>query len=305
LNLRGNPGIQEVSSLEIIRDPATMQLRSRDYLVKEKTIGLVPTMGALHNGHLSLITRSLAENDVTVVSIFVNPTQFGPTEDFENYPRDIEGDIAKLEGLGVDILFLPDTEGMYPPDHKTYVEVEDISTRLCGEFRPGHFRGVTTVVTKLFNIVRPQRSYFGQKDYQQTLVIRRLVRDLNIDTRVIVCPTVREEDGLAMSSRNAYLSEDARRAAAIIYRTLSEAEENLHSGMSPAEVAALMKKRLSSEKHIREVQYASVYDPESLDDLSSSDGNIKKDGSVLLAAAVVIGDARLIDNMLVKINGGS
>ena len=266
-----------------------------------KEIGFVPTMGALHEGHLSLIRRCKEENDTTVVSIFVNPTQFGPTEDYERYPRDLEGDSEKLRSLGVDILFFPSVEEMYPEGYSTYVEVEGLSNHLCGLFRPSHFRGVATVVTKLFNIVMPHRAYFGLKDYQQALIIKRMVRDLNMDVQIITCPTVREVDGLAMSSRNQYLSESERRSATVIYRTLLRAKEALERGEDFGTVKTLMVETLSSEPHVKEIQYASVYDPESLEDLSQRQREDYSGSEVLLAIAVIIGPARLIDNMLVRL----
>lgn len=286
--------------MEKIRNISVMQQTSRSLIQRDRTIGFVPTMGALHEGHLSLVRRSKEENDVTVVSIFVNPVQFGPSEDFSRYPRDIEGDMEKLHMLEVDVLFLPDIKDIYPEGYSTYVTVEGLSGRLCGHFRPGHFTGVSTVVAKLLNIVRPVRVYFGQKDYQQSLIIRRLVRDLNFDAGVVVCPTVRDSDGLALSSRNEYLTEDERRAAAVINKTLIEAERGILSGASLPEVRLMMEKSLERAPLIREVQYASIFDPETLDDVSSGDVNIDK-GQVLLAAAVIIGAARLIDNRLVKI----
>jgi pantoate--beta-alanine ligase len=282
--------------MEIIRIPRIMQDTCRKHLQKGRRIGYVPTMGALHEGHLSLIKRSLMENDVTAVSIFINPKQFGPTEDLDKYPRDIEGDIKKLRELEVDVLFLPDDSLMYPVGFSTFVEVETISARLCGGFRPGHFRGVSTVVTKLFNVVRPTRAYFGQKDFQQTVVIKRLVKDLNFEIEAVVCPTIREQDGLAMSSRNAYLNEEQRRASAALFRCLSRASEAILSGLRPpAEIRGIMHGLLSGEPLITSIEYAGLYDPETLVELDE----IK--GEVLLAVAVRIGDIRLIDNILVNV----
>jgi pantoate--beta-alanine ligase len=281
--------------MELIRIPRIMQDTCRKHLQQGRTIGFVPTMGALHEGHLSLIKRSRSENDVTAVSIFVNPTQFGPTEDLGKYPRDIEGDGKKIRDTEADILFLPDERAMYPPGSSTFVEVEKISGKLCGRFRPGHFRGVATVVAKLLNIVRPTRAYFGQKDFQQTVVIRRLVKDLNFDTEVVVCPTIREHDGLAMSSRNAYLNEEQRKASTALFRCLTEASQAILSGVgSPAKVREAMQGVLSSEPQIATVEYADVYDPGTLDEV------VEIKGEVLLAVAARIGDIRLIDNMLVN-----
>src|SRR4030043_470399 len=192
--------------MEIIRIPRVMQEISRKFLREAKTIGFVPTMGALHEGHLSLVRRAKQDNHVTVVSIFVNPIQFGPSEDFKKYPRNIEADMERLRKDEVDTAFMPEISSMYPEGFLTYVEVKDISEKLCGAFRPGHFRGVATVVTKLLNIVNPTKAYFGQKDFQQTIVIKQLVKDLDMDADIVVCPTLREQDGLAMRSRNAYLT---------------------------------------------------------------------------------------------------
>jgi pantoate--beta-alanine ligase len=253
-------------------------------------------MGALHAGHLSLVKRARDENDIAVVSIFVNPIQFGREEDFEKYPRDVDGDMDKLREAGVDILFMPDATSVYPDGFSTHISVEPLSSRLCGLFRPGHFTGVSTVVCKLFNMVAPTRSYFGQKDFQQTVVIKRMIMDLNLGVEAVVCPTVRESDGLAMSSRNEYLSPDERNAAAVIYRTLMAASEMIKSnGASPETVRNEMTAMLRSEPLITEIQYAGVYDAASLEDLAEfGDDN-------LLAIAVKLGGTRLIDNVLVEL----
>lgn len=273
-----------------------MQDTSGGHILRGRTVGFVPTMGALHEGHLSLVRRARQENDITVVSIFVNPIQFGPAEDFQKYPRDIEGDTQKLLKEEVDILLMPDSSLMYPEGFSTRVEVERISEKLCGAFRPGHFRGVATVVAKLLNIVRPTRSYFGQKDFQQTVVIKRLVRDLNMGIEIVVCPTIREKDGLAMSSRNAYLSEGQRKDAAVIYRCLSEASDMLKSGIiNVNNIKNSMQERILSEAPVSKIDYAGVYDPETLEDISGVQNE------VLLAVALKIGNTRLIDNMLVNV----
>lgn len=284
--------------MEIIRIPRIMQDVAGTHRLHGRTVGFVPTMGALHEGHLSLVRMCKEENDVTVVSIYVNPAQFGPQEDLSKYPRDLEGDREKLERENVDILFLPDDTLMYPEKFCTFVDVEGLSERLCGAYRPGHFRGVATVVTKLFNIVNPVRAYFGQKDFQQTLVIKRLVRDLNMSLEVIICPTIREADGLAMSSRNAYLSPEERKAAAVIFRSLRKGEEAIESGI--IEVTALKKligDALTAEPLVSEIQYCSAFDPESLTELEQI-GN-----EALLAVALKIGATRLIDNVVVKRGG--
>lgn len=262
-----------------------------------RSIGFVPTMGALHEGHLHLVRIARQENDITVVSIYINPLQFGPSEDFKEYQRDIETDTERLKQEGVDILFLPDNSLIYPKGFSTYVEVDALSGKLCGAFRPGHFRGVATVVAKLFNIVRPVRAYFGQKDFQQTVIIKRLAKDLDMGIDVVACPTVREEDGLAMSSRNASLNQDERKAAAIIYRSLKKASESVESGIIKTDtIKKLMKEMLMSETLISDVQYCSAYDTATLDEIEE----IGKEA--LLAVAVKIGSTRLIDNMLVTIS---
>ncbi len=282
--------------MEIIRIPRFMQDISKNYLIRTKKIGFVPTMGALHDGHLSLVKRSREENDITVASIFVNPTQFGPNEDFQQYPRDMDGDSEKLRREGVDILFLPDTGNMYQEGYLTHIEVEKLSDKMCGAFRPGHFRGVATVVAKLFNVVKPTRAYFGQKDYQQTVVIKRMVSDLNMDIDVVVCPTIREKDGLAMSSRNAYLDKGQREAATVIYRCLQETSDLIKSGIiGIQDVKASMLERLLREPAVSAIEYAGVYDPATLDEPVE----LKED--ILLAVALRIGNTRLIDNMLVTL----
>jgi pantoate--beta-alanine ligase len=225
----------------------------------------------------------------------VNPTQFGPGEDYERYPRDEEGDLAALREAGVDVAFLPDAGHMYPAGFATSVRVgAGITERLCGAFRPGHFEGVTTVVAKLMSIVQPTRAYFGEKDYQQALVIRRMAADLNLPVDVVTLPTIREQDGLAVSSRNRHLGPEERRAAAGIYRALSQGAEMLREEVAPLEVAARMRRALEAEALISEVEYAGVYDPETLEDLESFGGR------ALLAAAVKMSRTRLIDNVLVR-----
>ena len=252
-------------------------------------------MGALHSGHISLIKRAAMENDITVVSIFVNPLQFGPAEDLEKYPRVIDEDISKLRDEQIDILFLPDNNLMYPEGYSTHLRIEPLSERLCGQFRPGHFNGVATVVAKLFNVISPTRAYFGQKDFQQTAVINRMAKDLNFDVEIVVCPTIREQDGLAMSSRNRYLDPAERIAAGVIFRSLNDASEAIQSGAtSGRQISDLMKKILSGEPLISEIEYAAPYDPETLEEA----GEIKSEA--LLAVAVRLGTTRLIDNVLVR-----
>ncbi len=263
--------------------------------LRGRTIGFVPTMGALHDGHLSLFRRSKQENDKTVASIFVNPLQFGPSEDFQRYPRDIEGDTEKLIREEVDVLFMPDASQMYPGELLTRVEVGKMSDMLCGFFRPGHFTGVATVVAKLFHIVKPTRAYFGQKDYQQAVIIRKMARDLNVDVDVVVCPTVREKDGLAMSSRNLYLNPAQRQASIVLYRVLREAADLLKSAIiNSAEIQESMSTKILAEPAVTKIDYAGVYDPETLEELTGTRDEM------LLAVAVWMGDTRLIDNVLVN-----
>ena len=255
------------------------------------TVGLVPTMGFLHEGHLSLIRRAREECDQVVVSIFVNPTQFGPKEDLSKYPRDIERDLKLIEPL-TDLVWMPTPEIMYPPGYQTWVEVEAITSPLEGAMRPGHFKGVTTVVAKLFNGVQPHKAYFGQKDAQQAAVIRQMTRDLNFPIEIVVCPIVRESDGLAMSSRNVYLDPEQRKAATVLYRSLSAAKELYDSGERDAEkIREKMKEVLASEA-LADVQYVSCADYDTLEELDV----IK--GKALLSMAVFIGKTRLIDNFV-------
>lgn len=280
--------------MEVIRVPKIMREISKELRFKGKTIGFVPTMGALHEGHLSLIRRAKEENDVVVVSIFVNPIQFAPGEDYEKYPRDIESDKEKLEAIAIDYLFLPDVNSLYPEGYSTYVIVEGLSDKLCGKFRPGHFRGVATIVCKLFNIVNPVRAYFGQKDYQQSLIIKRMVEDLNFDIEIIVCPTIREQDGLAMSSRNIYLNKEERQAATVIYKALQEGKKLLKEGAKPQNVNLKIYEILKNEPLVKEIQYCGIYDPLTLEEVK------EKQDKYLIAVALKIGDTRLIDNLIVE-----
>lgn len=256
-----------------------------------KRIGLVPTMGALHGGHASLIEKARAECDFVVVSIFVNPLQFGPSEDFQRYPRPLEKDTALCAEKGADLIFAPGTNDMYASPQITFVEVTRITDHLCGAFRPGHFRGVATVVLKLFNIVQPDSAYFGEKDYQQLCVIRRMVDDFNLPLTVVSVPTFRESDGLAMSSRNVYLSGDERAAAPALYRALTVARERIASGETDAaaiKTAAL--KVLAAEPLVR-VQYFEIVDPSEVQPVATIAGAVR------IAAAIFIGKTRLIDNV--------
>lgn len=280
--------------MEILRIPRIAQDSCKKHLLRGRSLGFVPTMGALHDGHMSLVKRAKMENDITIVSIFINPLQFGPAEDLEKYPRNIDEDIRKLQEADVDILFIPDTTLIYPLRFSTCVSVGPLSEKLCGRFRPGHFGGVATVVAKLFNIISPTRAYFGQKDFQQTVIIRRMTQDLNFDADIIVCPTIRESDGLAMSSRNAYLSREQRTAACILYKSLATAAETVKSGETSGErIRTLLKETLASEPMISPIDYASLYDPETLEEIDE----VRND--VLIAVAGRIGNTRLIDNIYV------
>ncbi|HBF10313.1 pantoate--beta-alanine ligase [Thermotoga neapolitana] len=278
--------------MRIIETIEEMKKFSEEMREKKKTIGFVPTMGYLHEGHLSLVRRARAENDVVVVSIFVNPTQFGPNEDYERYPRDFERDRKLLERENVDCVFHPSVEEMYPPDFSTFVEETKLSKPLCGRSRPGHFRGVCTVVTKLFNIVKPHRAYFGQKDAQQFRVLRRMVRDLNMDVEMIECPIVREPDGLAMSSRNVYLTPEERKQALALYQSLKIAENLFLNGERDAvKIKEAMINHLSRFDRVK-IDYVEIVDEETLEPVE------KIDRKVIVAVAAWVGKARLIDNTI-------
>jgi pantoate--beta-alanine ligase len=255
------------------------------------SLGFVPTMGYLHEGHLSLVRAARAGNDSVAVSIFVNPTQFGPAEDFSTYPRDPDRDLALLRAEGVDLVFMPDAGEMYPEGFQTFVEVEGVTRRLEGASRPGHFRGVATVVLKLFEIVRPDRAYFGRKDAQQLAVVRRMVRDLNLTVEVVAMPTVRDPDGLAMSSRNAYLSPTERAAATVLYRALSLAQDMWTKGSRDAEAYRRRIAETIAEEELASIDYVSVADPETMEELE------RIQGPALVSLAVRIGRTRLIDNV--------
>lgn len=256
------------------------------------TIGFVPTMGYLHEGHQSLMEAARKENDKVVVSIFVNPMQFGPTEDLAQYPRDLEHDCTLCEKVGVDLIFHPEPEEMYAPDFCSFVDMTGLTEGLCGKTRPIHFRGVCTVVTKLFNIVTPDRAYFGQKDGQQLAVIRRMVRDLNMDLTIVGCPIVREEDGLAKSSRNTYLSPEERRAALILSKTIALGKTLAQTQKDTASVIQAMKENIETEPLAR-IDYIEAVDADSMQPIT------KFDRPAMLAMAVYIGKTRLIDNTLI------
>lgn len=256
------------------------------------TVGLVPTMGYLHDGHKSLIVKAVSENDKVVVSDFVNPTQFGANEDLSSYPRDIERDAALCEAAGADIIFHPEPEEMYFPDKCTFVDMDKLTKGLCGKTRPVHFSGVCTVVSKLFNIVTPDRAYFGQKDAQQLAVIKRMVRDLNFDITIVGCPIVREADGLALSSRNTYLNEEERKAALILNKSLTLGKEMIEAGeKNAAKVREAIIKHMETEP-LAKVDYVEIVDAENLEPVENIDA------PVLVATAVYIGKTRLIDNFV-------
>ena len=259
------------------------------------TWGLVPTMGFLHAGHISLVERARIENDLVGVSVFVNPTQFGPNEDLAAYPRDLNRDLGLLEQAGADLVWAPDVEEVYPPDYQTYIVVEEVTKPLEGAARPGHFRGVATVVAKLFNVFLPDRVYFGQKDAQQVVVIRQMAKDLNFPVELVVCPTVREPDGLAMSSRNVYLTPEQRAAAPVLYRALSAARDVWSKGERDGERLRQAMRRVLEAEPLARPEYVSAADPYTLEELGLASRG------VLLSMAVRIGKARLIDNLLLTV----
>mgnify|MGYP001442290994 FL=1 len=263
-------------------------------LLLDGTVGFVPTMGYLHEGHISLARRAREECQSVIASIFVNPTQFGPTEDLSKYPRDLKRDLSLLESAGVDLVWTPDNEAMYPPGFSTWVEVEGLTKPLEGASRPGHFRGVTTVVTKLFHAVQPTRAYFGQKDAQQAAVIRKMTHDLNFPIEIVVCPTVREADGLAMSSRNSYLSAEERQSATILFRALTAAKSAYERGERSADaLRKIMAETLATEPRAQ-MQYVSCADYDTLEELETVTGKS------LLSMAVFLGKTRLIDNFVLE-----
>ncbi|MCL2001350.1 MAG: pantoate--beta-alanine ligase [Planctomycetes bacterium] len=284
--------------MRIIEDIGEMKAEAAEFLVRRMETGLVPTMGALHRGHLSLVDRSTAENDLTIMSIFVNPTQFMQGEDFDSYPRTWKEDLEAAAAAGVDIIFHPSAEQMYSPRAQTSVQVHGLTRGLCGMSRgQGHFRGVATVVAKLFNLVRPTRAYFGQKDAQQALVIQRMVIDLNFPLEIVVCPTVREEDGLAMSSRNRNLSQEYREPALALRRALIMGRNLIReSEYDAATLTNAMSQQILEYSEI-DLDYLDIVSPESLE-------NVKKvDDLVLIAGAIKVGGVRLIDNLLVGPDG--
>jgi len=279
--------------MEVIESISKMKNLAKEWKRQGLSIGFVPTMGYLHEGHLALVRRVKELSDRVVVSIFVNPIQFAPGEDYQRYPRDLERDKALLEKEGVDVLFSPKAQEMYPPGFQTYVEVKELSSGLCGRYRAGHFIGVATVVLKLFNIVQPDIAAFGEKDYQQLKVIQRMVQDLNLDVKIISHPTVREEDGLAMSSRNTYLSPEERKSAIALYKALNLAEELINQGeRRVATLKEKLKEFIESYPYTK-FQYIEFVHPETLKEVE------RVDEPTLLALAVFVGKARLIDNKII------
>ncbi len=279
--------------MEIIRTIEEMRRAVRKEKSRGRTVGLVPTMGYLHEGHLSLVRLARSEADVTVVSLFVNPIQFGPKEDLKSYPRDFDRDAAMLRKAKTDYLFAPADEEMYPREHRTFVEVHDLQDRLCGRTRPGHFRGVCTVVMKLFQAIEPDCAVFGQKDAQQALILRRMVADLNVPVRLIVAPIIREPDGLALSSRNTYLDTAERKASLVLSQSLAEARAMVDAGgRDAAAVLEAIRTRIEAEPRAR-IDYIEAVDPENLNPVAQL-----RDGT-LIALAVFIGRTRLIDNLII------
>ena len=279
--------------MKIIRTLKKMRSFSRHQRGLGKTIGLVPTMGYLHSGHISLIERAKKDCDTVVVSIYVNPTQFGPEEDYKRYPRDLRMDKKLAKAAGADVLFTPSNKEIYPDGYSSYVRVEKLSEKLCGVSRPTHFRGVTTVVAKLFNIIKPDKSYFGWKDAQQLIIIKKMVEDLNLDVKVIGLPTVREKDGLAISSRNKYLSKEEREIAPILYQALQKAKKIVSSGERNVEKVLRELKKIIEEKKIK-IDYLKAVNLSDFADVKRIEKN------TLIAVAAWVGQTRLIDNMLIR-----
>ncbi|MFQ5876479.1 MAG: pantoate--beta-alanine ligase [Acidobacteriota bacterium] len=278
--------------MEIVRTPARMRERSRGARAEGRRIALVPTMGALHDGHLSLVARARRECDLVVLSIYVNPLQFAPSEDFDAYPRDPARDAGLARDAGVGIVFAPEEGTIHLPDHRTWVEVAGMQDALCGRARPGHFRAVTTVVAKLLAIVRPHAAYFGEKDAQQLRIIRRMARDLHEEAAIVACPTVRAPDGLALSSRNAYLSPEERRAAPVVYRALCAAADRARAGETDARRVERIAREMIEAEPLARLEYVEAVDDATLEPVRDLRGR------TLLAAAARFGRARLIDNVV-------
>ena len=279
--------------MEIIDKIEVLRKKLKEERKKGKTIGFVPTMGYLHEGHLALVREAVKDNDITVVSIFVNPAQFGPEEDYEEYPRDLERDASLAGDESVDYIFAPSNREMYFKGHKSFVEVENLTDKLCGRTREGHFRGVTTVVSKLFNIVRPDRAYFGQKDYQQFVVIKQMVKDLNFSLDLKMVPIVREDDGLALSSRNKYLSDKGRKTAPVLYKAIQRAREMIVNGEKNVSLIKSEMVDMINGKELTEIEYIKIVDPDTLEGVS------RIEDDVVIALAVYVEDTRLIDNIYI------
>ena len=285
--------------IEVITDIEEMRRLSRRKRSEGARVGLVPTMGFLHEGHLSLIRMAKRECDKVFISIFINPTQFGPGEDFESYPRDTERDRMLAEREGVDYIFYPKAREMYKRDSKTFVEVQKLSKIMCGKSRTNHFKGVATVVLKLFNIINAHKAYFGEKDFQQLIIIRKMVEDLNLDIEVIGSPTIREKDGLALSSRNKYLSEEERKSANILYKCLNLAKNMIENGERDLEeIRKVVLDKLKENKFVKNIDYFEFRDPRTLEKRKRVGKEHKK---IMAATAVWIGRTRLIDNIIIKV----
>lgn len=280
--------------MKVILDSQKLNNEVKKIKSSKGTIGFVPTMGALHQGHLSLIKQAVKDNDKAVVSIFVNPAQFGPKEDLKKYPRFLKKDFALCRKAGVDLVFVPDTKSMYPEGYSTFVEVKELADKLCGACRPGHFRGVATIVAKLLNLVEPDVLYLGQKDAQQAIIIIRMIKDLNFPVKVKIMPTVREKDGLALSSRNIYLNREQRKIAPVLSEALSFAKLLIDNGQRDAVRIISQMKRLINRKKFAKIDYVSIVDLEKLENLK------KINKKCLIALAVKIGKTRLIDNAIIS-----
>ncbi len=280
--------------MKIIKSPAKMYSAVKENRIKGKTVGFVPTMGALHEGHISLIKEARRQNDIVIVSIFVNPIQFGPKEDFKRYPRSINKDILLCKKEGVDFIFYPADSQLYPKVFSTYVVVEKLSDALCGKYRPGHFKGVATIVNKLFNIVNPDAAYFGQKDAQQAVVIKRMVCDLNIPVTIKVLPIVREKSGLALSSRNIYLNEREKNDALVLFQSLNLAKSLINKGVRDTDKIINIVRQLIQKKDTAKIDYVDIVDIDSLERVKKITGNC------LIVLAVWLGKTRLIDNIIIN-----
>ena len=280
-------------AINVVSDPVEVRNQVKKWRAEGLSVGLVPTMGYLHEGHQSLIQKSVEQNDKTVVSVFVNPIQFGPNEDLATYPRDMKRDTELCESTGADLIFHPEPSDMYADDFCTFIDMDKVTKNLCGKTRPTHFRGVCTVCGKLFHIVAPDRAYFGQKDAQQLAVIRRMVRDLNFDLEIVGCPIIREDDGLAKSSRNTYLSPTERQAAIVLHKALTAGEEQIKAGETDAMVVKETISGIIDAEPLAEIDYVEVVDFDSIEPVARIEGN------TLVAVAVYIGKTRLIDNFII------